>query len=339
MLADLDTLDRKILFSLDCNSRQSVSDLARNVRHGRDQVEYRLKKLVDTKLIRKFVTSVNPCKFGFTLFKVYFRLENKKSRIGEFILHLKKHPRTYWLALCDGSWDLVLIFFARNAHEFHGIHNEMLSEFNDVVLNFTAYTLIEYKSYSRRYLTKAEGIRTGVGGPPEGLLIDKVDFEILGMLAENSRASTIEIGERTGVSHQTVRYRIERMEEHAIINGYRIELDLSQLGMLHFKTQFFLRNYQLSLREHLIEYCENNPHITSYIEQVGDCNIEIEMEVANYEQYSEIVDEIREEYAKLVRNFSTMLIRKANRYPVPREMGNLAGTSFYPSSFLALGEA
>ena len=116
------------------------------------------------------------------------------------------------------------------------------------------------------------------------------------------------------------------MEASGIISGYRLEIDLAKIGMLFFKTQFFLRNYELSLRQQFIEYCRTNPHIINYIEQVGDCNLEIELEVNDYEQYCEIIDEVRGEYSKLVRNYQTMLIRKSVRYPLPSELPDVSVT-------------
>lgn len=314
----LDILDRKILLALDCNSRQSVSDLARSIKQGRDRVEYHLDKLLEQKIIQKFAVYINLYKLGFTLYKSYIRLENKKERIQEFISYLENHPRLYWLALCDGGWDLVLVFFAESAHEFHEIHTKLLSRFNDLVLNFSAYTIVDFRSYSRNYLAKDTRITTHVGGRQQDIEIDDTDYKILEVLAEDARAPSVEIGEKLNLSHQVVRYRIDRLEKQRIINGYRLELDLGKIGVLFFKTQFFLRNYELGLRRKLRSFCEAHPRIVSYIEQVGDCNVEIELEVNDYEQYAEIIDEIRGEYSTLVRNFQSMLIRKAYRYPMPR---------------------
>jgi Lrp/AsnC family transcriptional regulator, leucine-responsive regulatory protein len=315
----LDNLDRRILYELDCNSRQSISELARRIKRGRDQIEYRYDNLVGRKIIRKNVAVVNIFKLGFTLYKTYIRFENKKKRIAEFIVYLQQHPRIYWIALCDGGWDMTLVFFARNAYEFHDIHTKILSKFNDVVLNFSSYTIVSYNSFSRKHLGKLVGNTTQVGGAPEKILIDKIDYYILRLLANNSRLSAIDIGKHIGESNQLVRNRIETLEKKNILIGYRIELDLEKLGLLFFKTQFFLRDYDIALRNRLFNYCEKHPNVVAYIEQIGDCNIELELEVASYEQYAEIIDHIRSEYSKLIRNFQSMLIRKSNRYPVPEE--------------------
>ena len=314
----LDPLDRKILLELDRNSRQSLSDLARKLHQGRDRVEYRVERFIEQKIIRKFTASVNPYKMGYTLFKSYFRLENRKDRIAEFLAYLQKHPRIYWLALCDGGWDLLVVVFARDVAECHEIYATALSKFDELVLNFTGYVLVEFTSYSRNYLGKGVGIQTGVGGKPENLPLDEHDLGILEILADDARTSTVQIGQRIGVSHHVVRYRIESMERVGIINGYRLELDLNKLNLLFFKTQFFLRSYGSSLRNQFRDYCRKNPHIISYIEQYGDCNVEIELEVEDYQQYAHIIDEIRGEFAKLVRHFQSMLIRVSTSYAVPR---------------------
>ena len=51
---ELDNLDRKILYYLDLNSRQSVSDLSRRLKHGRDRIHYRIERLIKEEIIKKF---------------------------------------------------------------------------------------------------------------------------------------------------------------------------------------------------------------------------------------------------------------------------------------------
>ena len=319
----LDALDRRVLYELDRNASQSLSELARKIRQGRDRVEYRVERLIERKIIKRFTASVNLYRLGFTIFKSYLRLENDKARVAEFVSYLRTHPRVYWLALCDGSWDLIFAVFARNPLEFHEIHSSILSKFNPLVLNFSSYTLVDLRIYNRTYLANRGGEFVIVGGPPEDVEIDQLDFSILKLLSKDARQAASEMAEKLDVSPQVVRYRIDRLERQQIITGYRIDLDLARLNMLFFKTQFFLRNYQLSLRQQLRDIAAANPNITSYIEQIGDCNVELELEVNDYAQYSRIIDEIRGEHSKLVRNFQSMLVRKFYFNWVPEDMPGL----------------
>ena len=72
----LDLTDRKILAELDKNCRISNSALAKKVNKSREAVKYRIQQLQKRGIIEKFITSINPNKLGFYMFKVYLKLEN-----------------------------------------------------------------------------------------------------------------------------------------------------------------------------------------------------------------------------------------------------------------------
>ena len=60
--------------------------------------------------------------------------------------------------------------------------------------------------------------------------LDDVDRRILGCLQRNARRKATEIAEEVPVSANTVRNRIEALEEAGIIRGYRIAVDYSLTG-------------------------------------------------------------------------------------------------------------
>ena len=317
---ELDKLDRRILLELDKNSRQTTSDIARTIKQGRDRVEYRIERLQAEGILRTCTTSVNLHKLGFTIFKTYLRLENNKQRVPEFIRFLREHPRVYWIALADGSWDLMIAIFAKNPQEFYEIHNKILSAFNDIVLNFAMHTLVQIQVYRKYYLTGSGKEYSLVGGPPQENPIDATDYAILKLLSKDSRTPVTDIAKEIRSTPAIVKYRIERMEKAQIITGYRIEVDLRKLGMLFFKTQLFLRSYDEQTQKKFQQYCASNPHITFYIEQLGECTIELEIEVNDYEQYHNIIEEIRQQFSRLIRNFQTVLIRKSYFNWVPQDL-------------------
>ncbi|MDZ4784684.1 MAG: Lrp/AsnC family transcriptional regulator [bacterium] len=212
---------------------------------------------------------------------------------------------------------------AKSPREFYDIHNSILSVYNEVVLNFSAFTIVEYKIHSRNYFLKAPNTRRIIGGSHQTYQIDQIDFDILKLLALDSRISILEISERIKVTAAIVTYRIDRLEKLGIIIGYHLALNLEELGLDHFKVQFFLRSYELALRNQFVEYCNRNPNVIFYIEQLGDCNVELELEVSGYREYADIIDEIRGEYSKLIRNFNTMLIRKNWYSPMPEDIAGL----------------
>lgn len=321
----LDPLDRRILFELDKNSRRSFSQLGRILRKTRDRVEYRYHRLVDQGILKGATVSVDPLRLGLRAYKTYLRLENQRPRVAQFIRYLERHPRVYWLAQCEGSWDLMIVVLATDARDFHQVHTTMLSEFNEIVLNFTSYSLVELRFYGRGYLAPQRERFSYPWGQRSNEIVDRTDLEILKVLSEDARLPTAGIAERTGLAPHLVRYRIQRMEDLKIIIGYHVNIDYKQLGILSFKTQFFLRSYDIKLREELLTYCSRSPHITCVVQQVGDCNFEIEMEVEYLEQHYALIEDIRGNSSKLVRNFQSILFREAAFFPVSADMDLILG--------------
>lgn len=316
----LDTLDSRILFELDGNSRQSLSQLARSLGQGRDRIEYRLERLFERKIISKCTASVNIQRLGYSIYKAYFRLENDKQRLAACVEFLRQHPRVFWVARCDGSWDLMCTIFSKSPVEYHSILTEFVSSFNDIVLDFSVATLVEVHMYRKGYFTGEGGDYVLLGGAHPVGDLDFLDYQLLAVLAENARLSSTEIAKTLSTTTAVVKHRIRRLEKQQIIIGYSIEVDLQRLNLLYFKAQLFLRNHSVGMQDLLLRYCHENPYVSQFIRQLGDCVLELEITAPDYATYHSILGDIRERFAKLIRNYNTVMIQSSHRDWVPRDM-------------------
>lgn len=60
--------------------------------------------------------------------------------------------------------------------------------------------------------------------------LDHIDLHILALLQENCKLPLAKIGEQVGLSAPSVIERIKKLEDHAVITGYRAILDARKLG-------------------------------------------------------------------------------------------------------------
>jgi DNA-binding Lrp family transcriptional regulator len=63
------------------------------------------------------------------------------------------------------------------------------------------------------------------------LSIDRLDVELLEMLATDARAGVVDLASRLSISRNTVQARLRRLEEGGLLTGYRPELKLAEAGV------------------------------------------------------------------------------------------------------------
>src|SRR3989344_2927099 len=111
----LDVKDKRILFELDRDCRQSNSEIARKVGLSKQVVGFRIQKLVENKVISSFFAVIDISKLGFTIHKNFLRLQNMtKEKEKEFIKYAKNYQDVVWASSCDGRYDFVFSTWAKD---------------------------------------------------------------------------------------------------------------------------------------------------------------------------------------------------------------------------------
>ncbi len=318
----LDKFDRNLLYQLDGNARLSTSELARTLKQGRDRVEYRLTRLKELGILKGCTVTINPYRLGLTLYKTYLKLSQKHTAFEKIIKYLTDHPRVYWIADCDGRWDLIFSTFARSPFEFHAIQHEILDRFSDLIISSNVFTLVNVWVNRLGYLVGEGAPSFVIGGEPSEQIIDPIEWKILRLLSKDARMPISEIARQVKTTEMVVRYRLEGLEKSGLILGYRASVNLEKLGMMFFKAQIYLKELNKQELKVFRKYCQNHPNITFFIEQIGECDIEIELEVDSYQTYTEVINEIRKRFSRLIRNIETVLINDAFFKWVPLEFAS-----------------
>lgn len=316
----LNLLDAKILFELDRNSRQSITELARSLGNSRERIAYRIKTLEERGVIRGYTCSVNPYQFGLSIYKTALQLENNKARVQKLLGFLDKHPRVYWYAECNGRFDVSFALFGKSLVDFIDVQEQILSRFSDIITGVSVYSIVEAYFFYRRYLGGAGVDFHVLGGEPDHFSLSREDFDLLKILAQNSRLTAVEIAKLTGATPAVIRDKIAKLEERKIITGYRLDIDLASINRKVFKAQIFLRNYDMHGQEALREFCKMTPEVSLLVEQIGDCKYEMEVEVKDFDDYNRIIDDMREKFPKTIRRIDTLIIRRERYKSMPLDL-------------------
>src|SRR3989344_1480190 len=122
----LDLKDRKILYQLDLDARQSDSHIAKKVKLSRDAVKYRINKLLEKGFINYFMTVLNSMKLGFNWYRTFFKFQNLTVEKEEEIIGWLR-DKASWITKVEGIWDLNTGIFVKDVYEYRDIINKILS--------------------------------------------------------------------------------------------------------------------------------------------------------------------------------------------------------------------
>lgn len=116
--------------------------------------------------------------------------------------------------------------------------------------------------------------------------IDDIDKAILYNLQEDGRRAVTDIASDIGVSDNTVRNRMQEMEESGVISGYHVDVNYDEAGVQHY--YMFVCSARVSNREKLADAVRQLPGVVSVITlMTGSHNVHI---VAAGEQKDAITD-------------------------------------------------
>jgi Lrp/AsnC family leucine-responsive transcriptional regulator len=309
----LDKIDCRILYELDKNCRLSDNQLAKIVRRSRESVRNRIKKLVDEGIIQGFITSINPSKFGYMFFKLYFQLANIPEERERFDEYFKKLPGLYWFGGNDGVWDFHATMYAKDVKEFNRIKNKIYTDFKRLIIKRDIGVLINVHQYAKKYLVPELKER------PEPVIfaddvvqnrLDETDKKILNKLAQNARLSLVDLAKQTNLTVDIVRSRMKKLEQQGVIMQYRVAVNHKKLGFDMFKAFIYFQNLSEKDEQKLLEYSKQNTKICYLIRQLSAWDVELELMAENYSEFTNIMNSLRQEFSDSLRNYEFALMRE-----------------------------
>lgn len=312
----LDLKDRRILYELDLNCRQSNSQIGKKVGLGRDVVGYRIKKMEDEGVITNYWTVIDTFKLGYNVFRVYLNfqdisIDEKKLLIQEFV----NYKNSWAVFSITGPFDFGVVFWVRNIYEFYGFLNKILDKFGRYITNKIVSFYVQADEYEKSYLfpgeVKSERKKFTVRCTGEKVDIDELDYKILNSIVLDARIPLIDIAEKIGTSSQTVIYRLNNMIKSGVVKGFRINVDLSKLGLQYFDVRINFIDH--SFRKKIIGCLEKTFYLKCINTAFGYSDLELELILENMDKLIQVMDELETKFPHAIRNYHVLRTKETHK--------------------------
>lgn len=142
-MSRMDAVDRAILDVLRTDSRTSIRDVASRVGISRANAYARVKRMVDTKVIRRFTVDVDHVAIGLGL-SAYVHVRTKQNSWKSFRKKVWELEEAAHVALVTGDFDCVILVRARDADHLRELVLERIQSLPEVVATQTVLVFEEH---------------------------------------------------------------------------------------------------------------------------------------------------------------------------------------------------
>ena len=307
---NIDLKDRKILYELDLNCRQSNSQIGKKVGLGRDVVAYRINRMQEEGIIKNFWTAINTFKLGYNVFRVYINLRyvssDKKNEIIQYFVDCKN---TWAVISIKGEIDLDTIFWVEDIYDFYIFWEKTIQKygefFEDSAISIFIYANSYKKSYLMPELSKSDRLLYKITCKSSTIKLDRMDHRLLNELASDARIPLIELADKLGVSSQTINYRIKNLLKEAVIQAFRVNIDISKLNLEKFLLNIYLQEPRD--KNALINYLESLPCIEYIDVGLGWSDLLLEVILENVDDLTNLMDKIASKFPNSIKKQNIMI--------------------------------
>jgi Lrp/AsnC family leucine-responsive transcriptional regulator len=314
-MENLDLKDRKILYQLDLNCRQSNTQIGRQVGLSKEVVNYRIKRMQDLGVISYFWTAINSLRLGYYAFRIYINfLDVSPDTKNEIIQYFKNYKNIWTLQIAKGPVDLGAVLWANDVYNFSQFWNRTLDKYGNYFENYSVSILTQVNCLKKTFLISdgykkidREFYKINCIGEPE--IIDEMDYQLLNEIATNARIPLVQLAEKLNTSSQTINYKIKNMIKKGIILAFRVCIDTSKLGLQSCIIDIYLKDHTKG--KQIEEYIKGNPYVENIMDStIGWCDLNFELMVKDINSLTQLIEEIDDRYPGAIRKTNFWMARK-----------------------------
>lgn len=301
--------DRKILAELDKNARNTDSNIAKKVRLSKQVVNYRIKQVLDKKIISNFYTMINVGKLGLNSYYVFLQLEKiNKEEENTLLERISKKEYVGWLVSGTGRWDAVLLICAGTLTEFDSVLNEIRNMCGKHLHEIVFSSLIEAEHIGYKFLSDKKEKSPKQTEKSDSYKLTSIDKKILKEISQKARESIMQISEKTKLPPYTVNYNLKKLEKQGIIEGYKPKMSIESLGYQWYLLLIQLQSISSERKNELIEFCKNHKNIYYLTSTLGAYNFMIDIHVKDTKEFKDVLLNLKEKFSDTIKLYESIVI-------------------------------
>lgn len=306
-MCSIDLKDRRILFELDTNARQSLKQISKKVGVSKNAVFSRIEKLKEEGIIQNFYTVFNPYILGFSAVAICLKFQyanlSVKQKIIDFFV---TYENSWYVSSSEGHYDTIVTVWVQEFERFFAFYNQFLQKYGKFIKRMDFRCFFQAEHYSSSYLlgeeySGKERDKIARIGPGKRVEFDKTDIRIMQILAVDARISLTDIAKRVKCNIRTVRNRMSSLIKEGVIQAFRIGIDETKIGCKYVNVDVFLGDVEQ--KKKVLTYVQSIPCLLEMFTSISTVDLQLLFCVKNVEDVHEIMQNVSNAFPFVIKNY------------------------------------
>ncbi len=138
--------------------------------------------------------------------------------------------------------------------------------------------------------------------------LDKFDKKLLYELDKDSSISLKDLSKKIGRTKQFIHFRMKKLEENGIIEGYNAIVDMSKLGYFTFRLYFDFQNFIVDDEEKFVSFLKKDlPQVWTITRMHGKWDYAVFIGVNSIKEFHNVWDKIMLHYKEKIKTYNVSL--------------------------------
>ncbi len=305
----LDKINRKILAILLEDSSAQLSRIGKKVRLSRENVHYRIQRLIKIKVITDFVTLIDYSALGFNQYTVFVEFDRiNKSKESEIIKYLQNQKAISWIGVLAGNLSITFDLYARTQDELNSTLSTILTKMKENIGEYSVLNVRESAYFFHKLIEEKSTTRSQI--LQKECKVDQTDKGILQQLNESSRKTYVEIGEKLNLTPNAIKQRVKNLEKAGIIRGYSLSLNHKAFDLEWHGLQIKIEKPSQDIEKKLKDYFRNDSKTIFYYHYgpSGIYDFDIGVAVHDSSELRDFINDLRSNFYEEIKIKNIFLV-------------------------------
>lgn len=287
---------RKLVYLLSEDARISTKTVSRELNISQQSASYLMQSLISKKIVQKYLTIIDPAKFGFINIMCTYNFKNfSRKEINKLTGELSAENYVVTVEEVSRGADLLIEYSVPNLSFFNKLQREIIHKNRDMIYLKETFVVIVKHKYDRKYLVKTPSFDEIVlCGDRDVILLNESQKKILAKLRTDARIPLIKIADEVKLDSKTVKNIKNNLESKKVIRKYSIKLNY-EVAQIKRSYLFLQPDYiDPNKLDKILNFVKKHKNVLEAIKLIGD--FELMLVIEEIELSEKIIKDIRENF-------------------------------------------